>query len=96
MRRALALTLCTLSNALVIVMALLAGIGLTVALIVLAVAGTISVGGAVLVFFFGLPIVEFVMYWVTMALSLAMLGTAKLLDDHAAEDWAYRQDIAGY
>jgi hypothetical protein len=57
MRRGLATALCPLSNGVVAVMAVLSGLGVTVAIIVLAINGTISVGAAILLSVVGVPVV---------------------------------------
>jgi hypothetical protein len=80
MRRGLATALCLLSNGLVAVMAVLSGLGVTVAIIVLAINGTISVGAAILFSIVGVPVVGTVAYWVTAPVALGLMGIAKLLD----------------
>lgn len=68
------------SNVLVTVMAVLSGLGVFIVLIVLTVSGDISIGAAVAIFFVGLPVVEGVAYLLTMAVGMAMMVTARLLD----------------
>ncbi len=92
MRQHLASGLCYASGLLTTVMAVLSGLGLTVALIVLAATGKIGVGVAIVIFFVGLPLIEGVAYLVTMGLALAMMGTAKLLDSQAVTEWLDRQE----
>ncbi len=92
MRRHLASGLCYTSQLLTTVMAVLSGLGVTVAIIVLAINGTISVVAAIVIFFVGLPLIEGAAYLVTMGLAMAMVGTAKLLDSRAVTEWLDRQE----
>lgn len=92
MRQQLASGLCYASGLLTTVMAVLSGLGLTVALIVLAATGKVGVGVAIVIFFVGLPLIEGMAYLVTMGLALAMMGTAKLLDSQAVTEWLDRQE----
>ncbi len=93
MRRFLALGLLLASKMLVTVMAVLSGLGVFITLIVLTVNGSISIGAAIAVFFIGLPVVEGVAYLLTMAVSMAILGVAKVLDGQTVTDFL---DAEGY
>lgn len=73
-------------------MAVLSGLGLTVALVVLAATGKIGVGLAIMIFFVGLPLIEGAAYLVTMGVAMAMMGTAKLLDSRTVTEWLDRQE----
>jgi hypothetical protein len=93
MRRHLASGLCYSSELVTTVMAVLSGLGLTIALVVLAVAGKIGIGVAIVIFFVGLPLIEGAAYLVTMGVAMAMIGAAKLLDSPAVTEWL---DQEGY
>lgn len=93
MRRGLATALCLFSNGLVAVMAVLSGLGVTVAIIVLAINGTISVGTAILLSIVGVPVVGTVAYWVTAPIALALMGVAKLLDRDSVSEWLDSQPV---
>jgi hypothetical protein len=73
-RRQVAGILCAASTGIVVFMAVITGIGLTVALIVLAINGTISVGAAIVAWFLVLPLVEMVIFWLSAALAFVPLG----------------------
>jgi Zn-dependent protease with chaperone function len=90
MRRFLAVSLCATSKVFVMTMAVLSGLGVTIALIILAATGALSVGAVVILFIFVLPAL-FVIYWLTTGLAVLMLYTAKLLDDEATELWGMEQ-----
>jgi hypothetical protein len=79
-RANLAAFLCLISKGIVGFMAVITGLGLTIALIVLAINGTISVAAAIVAWFLVLPLVEMVIFWLSAALAFVPLGIAKLLD----------------
>jgi hypothetical protein len=91
-----ALVLCNISKAIVTVMAVLSGLGLTVALIVLAITGTISVVAAIVLAVIGVPLVGTVVYWLTALLAFVPLGIAKLLDRQIVSDWIDNENMGGY
>jgi hypothetical protein len=93
MRRFLASCLLLTSKALVPVMAVLSGLGAFIALVVLTISGDISIVGAIALFFIGLPVVEGLAYIVTMGVTLAMMGIAKLFDRQAVTEFL---DAEGY
>lgn len=95
-RQTAALLLCHLSKAIVSVLAVVSGLGLTVAVIVLAVNGTISVGAAVIIFFVGLPLIETVIFWLAAGFAFVPLGVAKLLDRELVSEWVDRQPVDDY
>jgi hypothetical protein len=95
-RQFAAAALCYISNAFVSVMAVLSGLGVTVAIIVLAINGTISVGAAILLSIVGVPVVGTVAYWVTAPVALALMGIAKLLDREVVTEWLDSQPIDDY
>jgi hypothetical protein len=96
MRRHLASGLLLTSSALVVVMAVLSGLGGFVAIVVLAATGDITVGAAVGLFFIGLPVLEGVVYLVTMAGAMTLMGIAKLLDRDVVSEWADSQPVNDY
>ncbi len=95
-RQVAAWVLCQLSKAIVSVMAVISGLGLTVALIVLAINGTISVVAAIVLSVVGIPLVGTVVYWVTAAVAFVPLGIAKLLDRDVVSEWLDSQPIDDY
>jgi hypothetical protein len=95
-RQIAAAVLCYVSKVIVSVMAVLSGLGLTVALIVLAINGTISVVAAIVLSVVGVPLVGTVVFWVTAALAFIPLGIAKLLDRDVVSDWLDCQPVDDY
>jgi hypothetical protein len=77
-------------------MAVLSGLGVTIALVVLTATGEISIGAAVAIFFIGLPLVEGVAYLVTMAVVMAMTGIARLLDREVVIEWLDAEEGYGW
>lgn len=96
MRQFLASGLLLTSKVLVTVMAVLSGLGVFIALIVLTVNGDISIGAAIAIFFIGLPVVEGVAYLMTMAVGMAMVGIARLLDRQAVTEFLDAEEGYGY
>jgi len=95
-RQTAALLLCYLSKAIVSVLAVVSGLGLTVAVIVLAVNGTISVGAAIAIGVVGVPVIGTVVFWIAAALAFVPLGIAKLLDREIVSEWVDSQPVDDY
>jgi hypothetical protein len=92
-RRGIAVFLCWLGKALVSVLAVLSGLGLTVVIIVGTIKGSISVIGAILLTVFGVPIVGTLAYWLALLLGMPLLGIATLIHRNAVSEWLDRQPL---
>jgi hypothetical protein len=88
--------LCLLSKGIANVLAVLSGIGVIVAIIVLAINGTISVVTAILLPIVAIPAAGTLAYWLALAIGFPLLGIAKLVDRDAVSEWIDSQPIEDY
>ena len=87
MRRVIAGFLLALTTVLSVVMGLVAGIGVTVVLVILVIDKTISIGLGLLIFFLGLPAIEGVVMLANTALCLGLVMIARLFDREEVDQW---------
>ena len=95
-RGEVALLLCLLSKGIARVLAGLSGIGVIVAIIVLAINGTISIVAAILLPIVAVPVVGTLAYWLALAIGFPLLGIAKLLDRDVVSEWLDSQPVDDY
>lgn len=85
MRRRIAIFLCGLARVIAVVLGLIAGLGVTVALVILVVTHHLKWTSGLLIGIIGLPLIEGVIGLLNSALGTGLLGIAYLLDRDAVD-----------